>query len=164
MSRCRVRMHRFGGVIPAAFAMSLCACVAIFGTEDLELTLDVSGTTVRPNAPITVTVAATNRSDEAIVWGRGSSSCQLDAVVAVGTDLFRIDIRACTDDLAPQGLDPDETRVEKWSWNGEILVQGALDTLPPGDYRIWATAGSLARSNLKTVAFEPASQATVQRP
>lgn len=140
------------------------ACVAIFGAEDLELTLDVSSTTVRPDAPITVTVTATNTSDEPIVWGQGSSSCQLDAVVAVGTDLFRIDIRVCTEDLAPQGLDPGETRVEEWSWNGEILVQGTLDTLPPGDYRIWATAGTLARSNFKTVAFEPISAASVQQP
>lgn len=139
-----------------ALVTGVTACITLFDSETLELTLRVSSTTVRPDAPITVTVTATNHGDERVVWGQGSSSCQLAAVVAVGTDLFPIDIRACTEDLGPQGLDPNERRVEQWSWNGEILVENRLDTLPPGDYRIWATAGTVAQSNYKTIAVEPA--------
>lgn len=164
MHRNRFHPRPMATIAAILLVLPLTGCIDLLSGNDLELTLDVSSTTVRPDAPITLTVTATNESDERIVWGQGSSSCQLSAVVAVGTDLFPIDIRACTDDLAPQGLDPKESRDEAWPWNGEIIVQNTLDTLPPGDYRIWATAGEVARSNLKTITVRPIPAATVHRP
>jgi hypothetical protein len=160
----RISRRAIAGVVLAFLASGLVGCIAIFDTDDLLLSLDVSNTTVRPDAPSTLTVTAKNTGDERIVWGQGSSSCQFGAFVAVGTDVFPIDIRACTDDLAPQGLDAGETRTETWTWNGEIVVEGNLDTLPTGDHRIWATAGAAARSNLKTISIEPAVSAAAGRP
>jgi hypothetical protein len=155
MTRRAGYARAIGRLLRAASVLPLVGCIAIFDTDDLLLSLDASSTTVRPDSPITLTVTAKNTSGERIEWGRGSSSCQFAAFVAVGTDVFRIDIRACTEDLAPQGLDAGETRTEAWTWNGEIVVEGRLDTLPTGDYRIWATAGTVARSNLKTISIEP---------
>jgi hypothetical protein len=154
-------MHRSTFDVGLRAAMLLSAsltgtgCLILVPKEDLQISLDVSDTRVRPDAPITLTVTAKNTGDEVMAWGDGSSSCQLGAVVQVGTEEFSIDLRACTMDLVPQELAPGENRVEEWVWRGELLVQGRVDTLPRGEYRIQAMAGSVARSNFRTIRFEP---------
>lgn len=155
MSRPRLHSGLRLAVI-ASVAMSTTGCLNLLPKEDLRISLDVSDTRVRPDAPITLTVNASNTGDEPITWGEGSSSCQLSAVVLVGTDEFPVDVRVCTMDLVPQELAPGETRTESWEWRGELLVQGRVDTLPRGEYRVQAFAGSVARSNFRTIRFEPA--------
>lgn len=137
-------------------ALSAPGCLILFPKEELRLSLDVSDTRVRPDAPIALTITAANTGDEVVTWGEGSSSCQLSAIVFVGTDEFPIDLRMCTADVVPQELAPDGTRTESWEWRGELLVQGRVDTLPRGEYRIQAVAGGVARSNFRTIRFEPA--------
>lgn len=112
--------------------------------------LDVVGSvTVSPNEEAEFHVTAVNRGDERVVWGSGSSSCQLGLVVLdADGGRHNIDFRACTDDLAEQGLDPGESRSETFLWGGTILVQQPpwsslppLQALPAGQYRLVGMAG-----------------------
>ncbi len=131
-------------------------CSDLFGGGGLEIALSVSDTVTSPDAPVVVTATAMNAGDS-VIWGQGSSSCQLRAVVLLDSDERRIDYRACTDDLAPQGLGPDESRTEEWMWGGEVFGDGSVDTLPPGEYEIQAVAGELKRSPPVTVQVSAAS-------
>jgi hypothetical protein len=92
---------------------------------------------------------------DAVVWGRGSSSCQLGATVQVGLQEHSIDFRACTLDLVPQGLGSGESRTEEWMWGGEVLVTNRVDRLPPGAYDVRAVAGDLYRSTPRTIRVMP---------
>ncbi len=128
-----------------AVVLTAAGCIDVFGGSGLELTLVVSDTIAGPDRPITLTVTATS-TGKAVVWGQGSSSCQLAAVVRVGGVDRPIDVRACTDDLVLQGVAAGDTLTEAWSWKAEYAVDGALDTLPTGRYRLYTVAGDLERS------------------
>jgi hypothetical protein len=143
-------------VFTGGAVLATSGCSELFGGGGLELAISVSDSTISPDAPVVVTVTAMNLGDS-VIWGQGSSSCQLHAVVWVGSAERRIDYRACTDDLAPQGLGPDESRTEKWMWGGEALGDQSFDTLPPGDYQIQAVAGDAKRSRPLTVQVSAAS-------
>jgi hypothetical protein len=129
--------------------------------DQFELALQASDTLVGPDAPITLTVTATNSGDAPVTWGEGSSSCQFSAIVLVGTDELPIGLRPCTMDLVPLTLGAGETRTESWEWRGDISPQGRLENLPSGEYRIQASAGTLVQSDplIIRVVREPASTA-----
>lgn len=126
-------------------------CDATTGIDGLDVVLTLSSSDVSVSDSVTLTVTATNAGSERIVWGHGSSSCQLTAWVRVGLRTVQIDDRACTEDLAPQGLDSGESRTESWKWNAVVFDAGTVDTLPPGGYRLVATAGDAAHSETRLV-------------
>ncbi|MGH7599251.1 MAG: hypothetical protein ACREOI_23075 [bacterium] len=115
---------------------------SIFGEDErVEVALAASAATVSSTNPVTINVTANNQGEGRVVWGRGSSSCQLGAVIQVGNENCRIDIRACTSDLAEQGLEPGEHRNESWLWDGQIFQNNQAGPLPAGRYKIYGTAG-----------------------
>jgi len=122
-------------------ALLFCGC-SIFGeNERVEVAIAASAATVSPTNPVTINVSANNQGEGRVVWGRGSSSCQLGAVIQAGNENYRIDIRACTSDLAEQGLEPGERRNESWLWDGQIFRSNQPERLAPGRYKIYGTAG-----------------------
>lgn len=117
------------------------------GSNPLELdviALAVTGPiTVSVTSPLEFEITATNVSSERVVWGLGSSSCQFGLYVE-GDEIERQNIafRACTEDLAEQGLNPGQSRTEVIEWDGQISVSGLMSPLPAGLYQVIATAGS----------------------
>ncbi len=142
--------RRMGMIMGGALVLAVGGCGDLFGSNDFALTISSSEDEVAADAPVTLTITAMNLGDP-VVWGQGSSSCQLDAVIHVGLDEFRIGTRGCTDDLVPQGLGRGESRTEQWDWNGTVFDGATLDTLPPGEYVIRAVAGALERSEPRTI-------------
>jgi hypothetical protein len=128
--------------------------------DPLRIVLQTSDTLVRPDAPITLTVTATNEGGEPVTWGEGSSSCQLRVIVVVGTDEIPVGLRPCTRDFVPLTLAAGDLRTESWEWRGNIALDGKLDTLPGGEYRLQALAGTLARSDPLVIRVEQASDST----
>lgn len=129
-----------------ALAAAAPACRVVLGTNDLVVTVAVSRTELPADGPVGVSVTAVNTGDRRIVWGQGSSSCQLGAVVRVDGVDRRIDLRGCTADLVPQGLDPGRSRTEEWPWSIEYFGGTSLVPLPPGEYEVYGLAGDRARS------------------
>jgi hypothetical protein len=107
------------------------------------VTVDVDGSVVvSPMEQEGFNVTAQNLGDERVVWGAGSSSCQLGLEVIHGNgERHDINFRDCTDDLVEQGLDPGESLTETFVWGGTILLDGDWQTLPSGDYRLIGRAG-----------------------
>ncbi|NIM48814.1 MAG: hypothetical protein GTO22_06070 [Gemmatimonadales bacterium] len=159
MTTCDVRKlsKQLSPVLAGILLIGPTGCSDPFGADGLGLTISVSDTEVQPGVPVIITVTAMNLGDS-VVWGQGSSSCQLGAVVRVGLDEHRIDLRVCTDDLAPQGLGPGESRTEEWPWAGEMRVDDTIETLQPGEYEIRGIAGELSRSGPRTVLVVGASE------
>jgi hypothetical protein len=120
-------------------------------------TLDVDGSVViSPTEQEEFHVTAVNRSDERVVWGSGSSSCQLGLVVVDATgQRHNIDFRVCTEDLVEQGLDPGESRVETFLWGGTIVVDQEMQTLPSGQYRVIGVAGERESAPLVVTVLIP---------
>ncbi|MDH3498335.1 MAG: hypothetical protein OER21_16380 [Gemmatimonadota bacterium] len=112
------------------------------------MTVGVTGTiVVSPMEQGGFTVKAVNRDDERVVWGSGSSSCQLGLFVRDGDGRdHNIDFRDCTSDLVEQGLAPGDSISETIVWGGWIEVAGELQTLANGEYRVYGVAGDRARS------------------
>ncbi len=122
------------------------ACTAGALGVDL-IAVDVEGAVViRPGVEAEFEVTATNRTDQRVVWGMGSSSCQLGLAVLVSGQVRDIDFRACTDDLVEQGLNPGEARVESFLWGGQVSLDGTLSMLSPGLYRVFGIAGDEGQS------------------
>ncbi len=115
--------------------------------------VDVTGDLlVSPDNPATFRVSAVNRSRQRVVWGMGSSSCQLGLVVHVSAnERHRIDHRACTADLVEQGLDPGRSRTEAFTWGGEVLEGNEMRVLDPGRYGVVGVAGDKGESGSITV-------------
>lgn len=134
------RLRRFGSI--------MCALVAILATsacddDDIVLTILSQGGTASASSSVELTVTAVNRGDTRVVWGKGSSSCQLSAVVRLGLrDVEAAIPRGCTDDLAEQGLDPGESRTETFEWQGSVDLGPRFEPLPPGLYQVRGAAGS----------------------
>jgi hypothetical protein len=137
--------------VVATLVAATIGCSDVLWDEGLGLTVTFSDSVVTPDQPVLVTLTAMNLGDS-VVWGTGSSSCQLDAFVLIGAEERRIDVlRGCTDDLATQGLGRGDARTERWPWNGAALIEGAADTLPAGVYEVVAVAGEVARSEPRTI-------------
>jgi hypothetical protein len=140
-------------------AWLLCAALVVHsgcGSTPLEVDLvavDVTGpVTLTVGSPVEFVVTATNNRAERVVWGIGSSSCQLSLFVEGDElELHNIAFRACTVDLAEQGLDPGQTRTEVIAWDGHISVSGLMAALPAGVYQVTAMAGDEFESPQLTV-------------
>ena len=134
-------MRRF---VTAALGFGLAACSAVLGSDiGVVVALATSTATIPQQGTLTITVTATNESDEPLVWGQGSSSCQLGAVVRDGGEEHPIGDRVCTADYGPQGLGPGASRTEQWEWDGTYRSGAATVILPPGSYAIRGTAGDV---------------------
>ncbi len=120
----------------------------LFDNDDLGVTLSADGSVTSETEPVTLTVTATNRGSDRVSWGRGSSSCQLGAVVRVAGRQVeaRVNHGGCTDDLVDQALEPGESRTESFTWNGLILEGDDFAFLPAGAYQLRGAAGTAARS------------------
>jgi hypothetical protein len=136
------------------------------------VTLDVDGSIiVSPDEPEEFHVMAVNHGDERVVWGTGSSSCQLGLVVLdADGERHSIDFRMCTADLVEHGLDPGESRTETFLWDGRILVDQEpwsslppLQALPAGQYRVFGVAGDREQSAPLQVTVAQAIGATLDR-
>ena len=111
--------------------------------------------TVSPNNPGEFEVAIQNNGNERIIWGMGSSSCQLSLFVIADDIRHLVDDRACTEDLVEQGLDPGDRRTETFQWDGHIPdIEGQPFLLPDGEYELVGTAGTEAESEPFSVRVE----------
>jgi hypothetical protein len=143
-------------------AFLLCGC-SLFHDEDcrdlagLRVTISASGHRTSRLDPVIITVTAENTGDSRVVWGYGSSTCQLGAVVRIdGADYRTGEIRGCTQDVVELWLDPGQTRTESWGWYGGIWTDQGGEVLPAGRYRLYGTAGSWVSSNgIVIEVFEP---------
>jgi hypothetical protein len=136
-----------------AVAGLLVACGDPASPGPLDVRLAADGAAVAPDATITMTVTATNTSSAEVVWGQGSSTCQLGAEVLVGGTWRPMRaIRGCSRDAAPHRLGPGEARTETWPWRGEVIVGGSVEPLPPGRYAVRGRAGAVAASPAVTMA------------
>ena len=114
----------------------------------LVVTISASGDVTSSSDPVVLTVRAENRSPNRIVFGYGSSSCQLHSFVRTSkTDYFIPDSRICTDDMSELSLDPGESRTEIWSWEGQVRKDRNIKVLPPGVYRVCGAAGTYVSGN-----------------
>jgi hypothetical protein len=115
--------------------------------------IDVVGDVlVSQSDPATFEVTAVNQTNERVVWGMGSSSCQLSLLLQLTLVERRlINHRGCTDDLVEQGLDPGESRTEAFTWDGTVLSGGSLVALQPGRYHVIGVAGEKYASALLAV-------------
>ena len=108
----------------------------------VEVAISATDSLVSPAHPTSLTVKADNRGSSPVLLGRGSSSCQLAAVVQIGSQQYRVaELRPCTADMVEQWLEPGESLIERWEWDGRILRDHAGELLPPGKYRAWGVAG-----------------------
>jgi hypothetical protein len=116
--------------------------------QDLVVTIEASQQVVSPSEYVTLTVTAQNRGPSRVVWGYGSSSCQLGAAVRIaGIDLPTHGVRACADDIAEHGLGPGESRQETWAWNGAVSGKQGPGYLAPGNYEVRGAAGAFLSRN-----------------
>jgi hypothetical protein len=146
---------------------TLIACLASVGAgcalfnddPSLLLVAITDRAATAPADPMTLTITAINTGAGRVVWGRGSSSCQLGAVVAVTPYVWRSagDLRVCTDDLVEQGLDPGAARTEQILWDGQVWRDGANAYLPAGNYELRAATGERGRSRPVRVTVLPPS-------
>jgi hypothetical protein len=105
---------------------------------------------VAGSRPVQVTVTAFNDGQERVIWGQGSSSCQLELWVEVEGAEYRGDVgRMCTADYGDQGLEPGGMRREVFDWAGEVLRGGAVERLDPGVYRLRGGAGEFRSEPLE---------------
>lgn len=133
-------------VVAAGGLAAILSCSDPLAVE--VFTVDVDGAlVVSPMEQAAFRVTALNRGEERVVWGMGSSSCQLGLTVQ-DQDGKRhdIDFRDCTADLVEQGLDPGASRTETFLWGGWIRVDGQIQTLPSGEYRVRGVAGNREES------------------
>jgi len=138
-------------IVPVALlllsAAALSGCLLSDDDDDrdsagLVLAIAASEPSVAPTEFARIDVSGVNAGKRRVVWGRGSSSCQFSAIARVDGKFYHaLDERACTDDLAEQGLDPGRSRAESWTWNGLILKNGGWEQLPAGVYTLYAAAG-----------------------
>jgi hypothetical protein len=112
------------------------------GLHNLNVTIEASENVLSLTEHVGLTVSVKNDGPSRVVWGNGSSSCQLGVVVRIGEiNLIAPGDRDCTDDLSEQGLDPGKSRSETWIWDGRVLGDDGLESLPAGEYDVYGTAG-----------------------
>ena len=117
------------------------ACSAVLGTRGLTVAITAADGPLTPARPLVITVTAVNQGEERVVWGQGSSSCQLTAEVLDAGVYYPIGDRVCTADYGPQGLDPGASRTETWEWDGTYRRDDGAVTLQSGAYQIRGRAG-----------------------
>lgn len=132
--------------IVSVVACTTAACTS--GPLDVDIVaVDLVGDVIiGPSQQAVLEVTAANRTNQRVVWGMGSSSCQLGLVVLVAGRERNVDFRACTDDLVEHALDPGQARTESFTWDGQIASDGVLSLLPPGRYRVFGIAGDRGAS------------------
>jgi hypothetical protein len=146
---------RLGGRRAAIASVLVLACGNPLGVSVVNV--DVGGTVVvSPMEQAGFLVTAVNNGDDRVIWGSGSSSCQLGLVV-LDSDGRRhdIDFRDCTSDLVEHGLDPGESRTETFIWGGTILVDQEFLTLSSGQYRLIGLAGDRESDPLPVTVLLP---------
>jgi len=128
--------------------LTLLCCCSPFDNEDdqdsteLKITISASAGVTSAAAPVTLFVRVENCAGTRVVWGYGSSTCQLNADVRIGRSYYpAVGHRYCTQDAIELGLDAGESRVENWRWKGEIMKDQEIVTLPPGRYEVHGSAG-----------------------
>ena len=144
MSR-RTRMHLATVLICAVSVAAGCGSNTCEPNRlpDLVVTLEASSLTVSPQNPVNLTVRIKNNSDEQLIWGSGSSTCRLWAVVLVeGHELLTVPMPFCTCDFVNYHIEPGETDTQVDVWNGQVWDQGIID-LPAGEYGVVGVAGKL---------------------
>lgn len=146
--------HLLGLLLLAASALGGC----VFSSDgddsgsDLRVSIGATDRIVSLTDGVLLDVEGENRGESRVVWGRGSSSCQFTAFVRVGLKLHAAPgERACTDDLAEQGLDAGQSRREDWLWDGTVLGKNGWERLPPGKYKVYGAAGKHLSRNSVTV-------------
>ncbi len=141
------RGSRCGLTLIGALLLVL-GCSLFEDEENFEVQISASASVVSPSEPVTFTVTAENRGSSRVVWGKGSSTCQLTTVVQIeGREHTALDVtKWCTADLVEAGLDPGESRTEVFHWSGHVAWPDTFGVLPPGDYEVRGAAGKKARS------------------
>jgi hypothetical protein len=139
----RLRAHVLAGVL-----LLLAGCdLDPIDEGTILVTISTSEFVVSPDTPATITVTARNASQDRVMWGRGSSSCQLSlAVLTPAGQRYAADVRACTEDLIEQALAPGATRTEVFEWGGEAYEGGETIFLTSDSYRLIANAGEKGES------------------
>jgi hypothetical protein len=144
LTKNKIRYLLFAVLLPG-FMVGCEKCTNLEPAEndDLMITISASDSVTSSSDPVDITVMAENIGEARVVWGHGSSSCQLEAFVAIedGNFYLAVSSRICTDDVIEQGLDPGESRSESWSWDGQIIEDGGIKALPPGEYEVHGAAG-----------------------
>ena len=96
---------------------------------------------------VTLTVTATNRTNEIIDFGEGSSNCWLWAKIDGEGISQRVPWwRACYADYAVRILEPGEEHTETLTWNGSIWNGEELVPAPVGTYEIFGLASGAVGS------------------
>ncbi len=136
-------------------AAALLQGCAAANSEGLHVTASAERLTTGAEESVVVEVVARNTAAEPVVWGHGSSGCQMHLLVRVdGRDRKAVDARVCTMDYVAQGLDPGESRSERIPWDGRVLVDGSEKVLPRGEYELRAAAGDLETSDALLIRVE----------
>ncbi len=136
-------------------ALLFYGCSIFDGDEQVEVAISASANFTSTTNPVTLNVIAQNQGEGRVVWGRGSSSCQLGAIIQTEKETYRVDLRLCTDDLAEQGLEPGERRNESWLWDGQIFRNNQSEHLAPGRHKIYGTAGGWLSKNPVEIEVKP---------
>mgnify|MGYP001152457493 CR=1 FL=1 len=110
--------------------------------HEIAVFVTVQPETLAYGDKVTITVEARNSGDSPIEYGRGSSSCRLDAVVRVNDiDVPASVHRACLKDLGPWILAPGERRRERLFWTGAVAAPDTTYRLQPNTYELRGAAG-----------------------
>ena len=137
---------------------AIAACADFGPVGPLRVTITVDVPEVSPSAPARMSVTSTNTTSSRIVWGHGSSSCQLDAAAQLnGTWVLIVPLRACTNDAVEHGLEPGEVRTELLYWDGRVLRGEQSEQLPPGRYRVRGQAGDMGASAATLITIQGAA-------
>jgi hypothetical protein len=114
----------------------------------VQVTASATDSITSPSHLITLTVRAENHGSSPVPLGRGSSSCWLAATVSEDSQEYRVvEHRPCTDDFVEHWLNPGESHVEVWEWDGSVLRNNAVQVLPPGKYIVRGMAGQWRSDN-----------------
>jgi len=135
-------------LLTTVFALALGACGDDAVTPEppvasLNIVVTAEPATFAPGDDVTLTVAVENPSDQVVTLGHGSSSCQFSTVICFDDkDRGMPSMRLCTADMGPLSLAPGARRTEHWVWNGDVVVDGTIRSLPSGDYEVKGVAGN----------------------
>jgi len=128
---------------PVSFTNADFGLARFGGWDNLIVTISSPDSIISHDGFVSLRVEARNEGANYLIWGHGSSSCQLGAIVEYNGLQYSVsEFRVCTEDLAEQGLAPGESRVETWLWDGQILSPNGPSRLPAGRYRLFGNAGS----------------------
>ena len=117
-------------------------------TDDVQVTISATSGQTSPFDPATLEVRLENHSPLPVAFGASSGSCAHGASVRVGSEEYWVvDPRICTLDAPTLRLNPGESRVERWAWDGSIWRDERIELLPPGRYMVRGAAGMWTSAN-----------------